>query len=146
MSCWRHAALMRTIQSRRNSPLRARRSRKAYAPERMTCSFALRKLRLLAPEYPWAASKTARRCFLAWTERLTRAMTPLLLLPRLRPARTLPRRRAVDSSSAVRLCPPRDRAASWAEPVWSLSGYARPSSFWTVSYTHLRAHETVLDL
>src|SRR5680860_1577854 len=101
MSCWRHAALMRTIQSRRNSPLRARRSRKAYAPERMTCSFALRKLRLLAPEYPWADSKTARRCFLAWTERLTRAMTPLLLLPRLRPSRTLPRRRAVDSSSAA---------------------------------------------
>ncbi len=34
--------LIRTIQSRRNSPLRARRSRYAYRNDRMTCSFALR--------------------------------------------------------------------------------------------------------
>src|SRR5690348_15615782 len=75
MSFSRHAALMRTIHSRRNSPLRARRSRYAYCSECMTCSLALRKLRLREPEYPWAASSTARRCFLPWTERLTLAIS-----------------------------------------------------------------------
>src|SRR5579884_316798 len=78
MPCSRHAALMRTIHSRRNSPLRARRSRYAYCSERMACSLALRKLRLRAPEYPWAASSTARRCFLPWTERLTLAIVVIL--------------------------------------------------------------------
>src|SRR4249920_3334937 len=42
----------------------------------MTCSLALRKCRLREPEYPSAFSSTARRCFLPWTARLTRAMTP----------------------------------------------------------------------
>src|SRR5215204_5051472 len=41
----------------------------------MTCSLALRKCRLRDPEYPSAFSSTARRCFLPWTARLTRAMT-----------------------------------------------------------------------
>src|SRR5919206_3370603 len=40
----------------------------------MTCSLADLKLRLRLPLYPLAASRTARRCFLPWTERLTRAM------------------------------------------------------------------------
>src|SRR5438270_2931661 len=70
----RHAALMRTIQSLRNSPLRARRSRKAYWPECITCSFAARRCRLREPEYPSARSRIARRCFLLWTARFTRAM------------------------------------------------------------------------
>src|SRR6476661_4075901 len=70
----RHAALMRTIQSLRNSPLRARRSRKAYWPECRTCSFAARRWRLREPEYPSARSRIARRCFLLWTARFTRAM------------------------------------------------------------------------
>src|SRR6478735_1475220 len=70
----RHAALMRMIQSLRNSPLRARRSRKAYWPECRTCSFAARRWRLREPEYPSARSRIARRCFLLWTARFTRAM------------------------------------------------------------------------
>src|SRR3954447_21487381 len=41
----------------------------------MTCSLALRKCRLRDAEYPSAFSSTARRCFLPWTARLTRAMT-----------------------------------------------------------------------
>src|SRR5262245_41472999 len=65
---------MRTIQSRRNSPLRARRSRYAYCPECMTCSLALRMLRLREPRYPEAASRTLRRRFWLWTDRLTLAI------------------------------------------------------------------------
>src|SRR6476646_5870928 len=42
----------------------------------MTCSLDLRKCRLRELEYPSAFSSTARRCFLPWTARLTRAMTP----------------------------------------------------------------------
>src|SRR3954466_14800662 len=68
---------MRTIHSRRNSPLRARRSRYAYWPECMTCSLALRTLRLRVPRYPSAFSRIFRRCFLLWTDRLTLAIVGL---------------------------------------------------------------------
>src|SRR6476646_5484238 len=80
MSCWRQAALIRWIQSLRNSPLRARRSRYAYCSECMTCSLAARYERLLLPKYPLARSSVARRCFLLWTARLTLAMEFSLLL------------------------------------------------------------------
>src|SRR5581483_10499667 len=79
MSCWRQAALMRWIQSLRNSPLRARRSRNAYWSECMTCSLAARYDRLLLPKYPLARSSVARRCFLLWTARLTLAIDHRLL-------------------------------------------------------------------
>src|SRR5580765_7838467 len=78
MSCWRQAALIRWIQSLRNSPLRARRSRYAYCNECMTCSLAARYERLLLPKYPLARSSVARRCFLLWTARLTLAIRCLL--------------------------------------------------------------------
>src|SRR3954469_16464456 len=74
MSFCRHAALIRWIQSLRNSPLRARRSRYAYCSECMTCSLAERYERLLLPKYPLARSSVARRCFLLWTARLTLAI------------------------------------------------------------------------
>src|SRR2546423_10609624 len=70
---------MRWIQSLRNSPLRARRSRYAYCSECMTCSLAARYERVLVPKYPLARSSVARRCFLLWTARLTLAID---LLPR----------------------------------------------------------------
>src|SRR5689334_4793539 len=56
----------------------------------MTCSVALRRWRLRDPEYPWAASRTARRRFFEWTERFTRAMTvaPAVVGAGRRPART----------------------------------------------------------
>src|SRR6266851_9143269 len=75
MSWSRQAALIRTIQRRRNSPLRARRSRYAYWPECITCSVAVFRWRLRAPEYPSADARIRRRRFLEWTERLPRAMT-----------------------------------------------------------------------
>src|SRR3954452_4052674 len=78
MSLRRHAALIRWIQSLRNSPLRARRSRKAYCSECMTGSLAARYERLLLPKYPLARSRVARRCFLLWTARLTLGIDLLL--------------------------------------------------------------------
>src|SRR4030081_1316456 len=78
MSFCRQAALIRWIQSLRNSPLRARRSRYAYCSECMTCSLAARYERLLLPKYPLARSSVARRCFLLWTARLTLAIDLLL--------------------------------------------------------------------
>src|SRR6476620_6229273 len=40
----------------------------------MTCSLALRTLRLRAPRYPEADSRILRRLFLPWTDRLTLAI------------------------------------------------------------------------
>src|ERR1043165_3172697 len=45
----------------------------------MTCSLALRRLRLRAPRYPDADSRILRRCFLLWTDRLTLAIVNVLL-------------------------------------------------------------------
>src|SRR3954464_717554 len=40
----------------------------------MTCSLALRRLRLRDPRYPSALARTLRRLFLLWTDRLTLAI------------------------------------------------------------------------
>src|SRR4029078_13438033 len=76
MPSWRAAALMRLIQRRRKSRLRLRRSRYAYASALNIASFARLYDELASPRKPLVRSRTSRRFFLAWTERLTRVIGP----------------------------------------------------------------------
>src|SRR4030081_3599588 len=132
MSFCRQAALIRWIQSLRNSPLRARRSRYAYCSECMTCSLAARYERLLLPKYPLARSSVARRCFLLWTARLTLAISLLLRAAAVYVRRLLQAQQTLDA----RLVATGDQGLALEAP-----GALRRLWFEHVVHERLAAHE-----